>query len=192
MSSDDDWQDDPNPEAAHGALPKQGLDKDAEARWDAAQEGAELLREGEVEAAIAELERVVTDDPDNEHALYFLGAAHFERGRFDKAAKAYVEALRVAPQFSGALVGLGHAMRMQGRPTEALKIGRELLDRDEKDSDGLYLVGLSHYARGEAAAAERFLLRFLDSQPEAEVANEARGLIHVLNERKNPSSNDLN
>lgn len=162
----------------------------SDARWDAAEEGAELLREGEVDAAIAELERVVLIDPDNEHALYFLGAAHFEKGRFDKAAKAYVEALRVEPKFSGALVGLGHALRMQGRPTEALKIGRELLERDEGDSDGLYLIGLAHYARGEAAAAERYLLRFLDSRPEAEVANEARGLLAVLRERRGKTDTD--
>lgn len=168
------------------------LDPVSAARWDAAQEGAELLREGEVDRAIEELTSVVAGDRDNEHALYFLGAAYFERGAFDKAAKAYIEALRVAPAFSGALVGLGHAMRMQGRPTEALKIGRELLERDEKDSDGLYLVGLSHYARGEAAAAERFLLRFLDSRPEAEVANEARGLLGVLRERRGPAPEDVN
>lgn len=186
MATDDD----------DGLDERRGAPRDpaSDARWDAAEEGAELLREGEVDAAIAELERVVIADPDNEHALYFLGAAHFEKGRFDKAAKAYLEALRVSPQFNGALVGLGHAMRMQGRPTDALRIGKEVLERDEKDSDGLYLVGLAHYARGEAAAAERFLLRFLDSRPEAEVANEARGLLQVLRERRGAGAGepDLN
>jgi tetratricopeptide (TPR) repeat protein len=155
-------------------------DPAADARWDAAQEGAELLREGEVDAAIAELEAVVLQDPENEHALHFLGAAHFEKGRFEKAAKAYVEALRVAPGFGGALVGLGHALRMMGRHDEALRVGRQLLGRDPKDADGLYLVGLAHYARGEAAAARRHLERFLDARPEFEAANEVRGLLEVL------------
>ena len=57
-------------------------------RWEAAQEGAELLREGERDAAIAELERVVTEQPENEYAFHFLGAAHYEAGSFMKAMKA--------------------------------------------------------------------------------------------------------
>lgn len=152
----------------------------ADARWDAAQEGAELLREGEIDAAIAELEDVVRADSDNEHALYFLGGAHFEKGQFEKAVKAYLEALRVAPGYGGALVGLGHALRMQGRPNEALRVGKQILERDPKDSDGLYLVGLAHYARGEAAAARQHLERFLEGRPELETANEVRGLLGVL------------
>lgn len=149
-------------------------------RWDAAQEGAELLREGEVDAAIAELERVVTADPENEYAFYFLGAAHFEKGRFDKATKAYLEALRLAPAYLGALVGLGHALRMSNRLTEALKVGHQVLGRDPQDAEGLHLMGLTHYARGEAAAAKRYLERFLDARPEVEAAQEARGLLEVL------------
>ena len=52
-------------------------------RWDAAQEGAELLREGENDHAVEELERVAAVDPNNEYAFFFLGSAHFEKGRFD-------------------------------------------------------------------------------------------------------------
>lgn len=149
-------------------------------RWDAAQEGAELLREGEVDAAIAELERVVTEDPANEYAFFFLGSAHFEKGRFDKATKAYLEALRIAPGYTGALVSLGHALRMSNRLTEALKVGHQILGRDPGDAEGLHLMGLTHYARGEAAAAKRYLERFLDAKPEVEAAQEARGLLQIL------------
>jgi len=42
-------------------------DADAE-RWDAAQEGAELLREGQIDLALEELEQVLARDPDNEYA----------------------------------------------------------------------------------------------------------------------------
>ena len=41
-------------------------------------------------------------------------------------------------------------------------------------------MGLTHYARGEAAAAKRYLERFLDSKPEVEAAQEARGLLQIL------------
>jgi cytochrome c-type biogenesis protein CcmH/NrfG len=159
--------------------------KDAE-RWDVAQEGAELLREGEVDAAIAELERVVREDPDNPYGCYFLGAAHFEQGNFDKAMKAYVVALERAPDYLGAMVHLGHTLRMMGRYDQALRMGREVLARSSEDPDALHLMGLVHYARGEEAAAANYLRRFLDTRPELEVAQEARGLLEILEGRVEP------
>src|SRR5262245_56141030 len=131
-------------------------DRDAE-RWDAAQEGAELVREGEIDAAIAELERVIEGDADNAYAYFFLGAAHFEVGHFEKAMKAYVLALDRAPDYLGAMVSLGHTLRMLGRYDQALRMGRAVLERDANDADALYLMGLTHYARGDEAAAASYL-----------------------------------
>jgi len=162
-------------------MPKNEPDESGQ-RWEDAQEGAELLADGDADAAIAELERVITADPANEYAYFFLGAAHFEKGRFEKATKAYLEALRFAPGYLGALVGLGHALRMSRRLTEALKVGHQLLSRDPNDAEALHLMGLTHYARGEAAAAKRYLERFLDARPEVEAAQEARGLLQVLSD----------
>jgi tetratricopeptide (TPR) repeat protein len=155
---------------------------DAE-RWDAAQEGAELVREGEIDAAIAELTRVIEEDGDNAYAYYFLGAAHFEAGNFEKAMKAYVLALDRAPDYLGAMVSLGHTLRMLGRYDQALRMGRAVLERKKDDADALHLMGLTHYARGDEAAAVSYLRRFLDTSPELEVAQEARGLLEILEGR---------
>ncbi len=156
-------------------------------RWDAAQEGAELVREGELDAAIIELERVIEDDPDNPYGYYFLGAAHFEKGNFEKAMKAYVLALDRAPDYLGAMVSLGHTLRMLGRYDQALRMGREVLARDADDADALYLMGLVHYARGDEAAAASYLTRFLETSPDFEVAQEARGLLEILAGRIEPA-----
>jgi tetratricopeptide (TPR) repeat protein len=149
-------------------------------RWDAAQEGAELLREGEADAAVDELERVIATDANNEYAYFFLGSAHFEKGRFDKAMKAYLRALEIAPAYLGALVHLGHTLRMIGKHGEALRIGREALERSPDDGDALHLIALVHYARGEKAAAIKYFERFLATKPELEAANEAEGLLRML------------
>ncbi len=149
-------------------------------KWDAAQEGAELLRDGEPDKAIAELEKVIEADERNEYAFFFLGSAHFEKGAFDKALKAYLEALAIAPQYLGAMVHLGHTLRMLGRHQEAIRLARQILTRAPEDGDALYLLGLSHYARGERAAASEYLQRFLTTRPEMEVANEVGGLLQVL------------
>jgi len=149
-------------------------------RWEAAQEGMELLREGDADLAILELERVIGEDPDNEYAYYFLGSAHFEKGAFDKAMKAYLVALEKAPGYVGAMVHLGHTLRMLGDNDRALRMGRQVLARDKNDPDGLHLMALTHYARGDEAAAKSYLTRFLETGPEVEVAQEARGLLEIL------------
>ena len=153
---------------------------DEDDRWDAAQEGAERLREGDVEGALEELERLVSEQPDNEYGYFFLGSAHFEKGAFDKAMKAYVIALEKAPAYMGAMVSLGQTLRMLGRYDQALRMGRQVLARNTADPDGLYLMGLTHYARGDEAAAVGYLRRFLETGPEIEPAQEARGLLETL------------
>jgi tetratricopeptide (TPR) repeat protein len=149
-------------------------------KWDAAQEGAELLREGEVDAAIRELTQVIARDGSNEYAYYFLGAAHFEKGAFDKALKSYLEALRIAPGYLGAMIGAGHALRMLGRHQEAIRMARQVLARAPDDGDALHLLGLAHYARGERAAATEAFERYLATRPELEAAQEVRGLLQIL------------
>lgn len=162
-------------------------------RWDAAQEGAELLREGEADLAVAELERVIAADPENEHAYFFLGSAHFEKARFEKAMKAYLRALEIAPAYLGAMVHLGHALRMMGKHAEALRMGREALKRSPEDADAIHLIALAHYARGEGAAAAHYLERFLALRPELEAAQEAEGLLQVLRgEVQKVDEKDLN
>lgn len=160
---------------------------DAE-RWDAAEEGAELLREGDYDAAIAVLEQVLRRDPDNEYAYFFLGCAHFEKGAFDRALKAYVLALEKAPRYVGAMVHLGHTLRMLGRYDQALRMGQQVFLIDKNDPDALYLMGLTHYARGDEAAAAGYLTRFLETNPEVEVAQEVRGLLEILEGRVEPLS----
>lgn len=172
MAHDDD--DDDRPIAVEPKDPHDG------ARWDAAQEGAELLRDGERDAAVRELERVIVEDPANEYGYFFLGSAHFESGRFDKALKAYLEAVRIQPGYLGALAGAGHSLRMLNKHDEALRVAKQILLKNKNDADGLHIAGLAHFARGEGAAALAYLERFLATSPELEVADEARGLVQVL------------
>jgi cytochrome c-type biogenesis protein CcmH/NrfG len=159
-------------------------------RWTAAEEAGELLREGEHEAAVAEAERVLAADPENEYAWYFLGAARFEQGQLTKALRAYVEALRRAPAYVGAMVGAGHTLRLLGRYDEAIRMGKQVLFRAPEDPDALHLLGLAHFARGDAAAAREYLERFLATRPELEVAQEVQGILQTLRGEVVPLDHD--
>jgi Flp pilus assembly protein TadD len=54
-----------------------------EEHWDAAQEGAELVSEGEYTGAVRVLSELVAAQPDNEYGYYYLGCAHYELEQFD-------------------------------------------------------------------------------------------------------------
>lgn len=154
---------------------------DAQAeRWEAAEEGMELLHAGETDQAIGELLRVAREDPQNEYALHFLGHAYFQKEAFPEALKSYVEALKLAPEYAGAMVGAGQTLRMMGEYDRAIRMGKRVLQQQEDDGDGLFLVGSAHFQKGENDAAKRYLERFLETSPELEVALEVEGMLQVI------------
>lgn len=163
---------------------------DAEEAWEAAQEGAELVAEGEHEQARNVLEALIAREPSNEYAYFFLGAAHFELGHYDKALAAYVKAISLAPGYTGAMVNAAQTLRMLGRYDQAMRMANEVLKRDKNDIDALFVLGASHFAIGETAAAERYLTRLLEQRPGPELATEVHGMLQVLHGEIVPAEPD--
>jgi cytochrome c-type biogenesis protein CcmH/NrfG len=151
-----------------------------EEHWEAAQEGAERLAEGDPEGAQQVLEPLVEEDPENEYGFFFLGAAHYEQENYAKALAAYVRALELAPEYVGAMVNAGHTLRMLGRYDQAIRMARQVLARDKHDPDALFLMGASYFARGDNKAAMEHLQAFLETGPEFEVAAEAEGMLQII------------
>ncbi len=140
----------------------------------------ELLHSGELDAAIDELLRVIRDDPQNEYAFHFLGHAYFEKEAYKEALKSYVEALALVPDYLGAMLGAGQTLRMLGEYDRAIRMGQRVLQKQENDQDALFLVGATHFQKGENQAAKRYLERFLETSPELEVALEVEGMLQVI------------
>lgn len=159
-------------------------------RWTAIEEGAELLHEGQVEEAVRELTRVAEIDPDNEYAHFFLGNAYFDRDEWDRALKCYVRALELAPRYLGAMVGAGHALRMMTRYAQAIRMAKQALLISNEDPDVLYLLGVTHFQRGDNEDAKKYFEQFLETNPELEVAYEVRGMIQTLEGDVVPATND--
>ncbi|MDH3729296.1 MAG: tetratricopeptide repeat protein [Myxococcales bacterium] len=149
-------------------------------RWEAAEEGMELLHAGEIDRAVNELLRVARQDPDNEYAFHFLGHAYFEKEAYPEALKSYIEALRLAPEYVGAMIGAGQTLRMMGEYDRAIRMGQRVLQKDQDDADALFLVGAAHFQKGENQAAKRYLERYLETGPELEVALEVEGMLQVV------------
>lgn len=156
------------------------MDEGQSKRWEAAEEGMELLHAGQVDEAIDELLGVVRENPKNEYAYHFLGHAYFEKQAFPEALKSYVEALKLAPEYVGAMVGAGQSLRMMGEYDRAIRMGRRVLKEHENDPDALFLVGAAHFQKGENQAAKHHLERFLETNPELEIALEVEGMLQVI------------
>lgn len=156
-------------------------DKDAEKlqgeKWAAVEEAAELLHEERFREALSELRTVLGSDPKNAYAYYFLGIAFFEIGETEASRDAYAACLKLAPAHLGARVALCHVLRMLGDTRGALREGMAALSQAPGDADALYALGLVYHARGEPAAARRYLEAFLATGPEFEVALETRALL---------------
>jgi tetratricopeptide (TPR) repeat protein len=154
-------------------------ERDAE-KWDAAQEGAELAREGLLDEAIEELERLCSEDADNEYAFFFLATTHYEKQSLDKALAAYVRALELHPSYLGARVGAAHTLRLLGRMDQAFRMASEAEKLAPDDADVHYLLGVLYFQAGEGAAARKHLERVVEGRPEAEVRLEIEGMLQVL------------
>ena len=150
------------------------------AQWDAAEEGIELLRTGEHEAATTALLEVIERDPQNTYAQLFLGHAFFEREDYARALKCYVAAIELSPRHIGAMIGAGQSLRFLGDHARALRMGNQVLRIEKDDPDALFLVGATHFQRGEFDAARPFLERFLHTGPEIETALEVEGMLQVI------------
>ncbi len=148
--------------------------------WAAVEEATELLHEERFREALVELRRVLGADPKNAYAYHFLGVAFFEVGELDAARDAYVACLKLSPSYLGARVALCHVLRTLGDPRGALREGLTALSQSPGDPDALYAVGLAYRARGDDAAATKYLEAFLSTGPEFEVAVETRATLAAI------------
>jgi tetratricopeptide (TPR) repeat protein len=153
---------------------------DDAAHWTAVEEATELLHEERYREALGELRAVLEKDPTNPYAYYFLGVAFFEVGEVEAARDAYAACLRLAPSHLGARVALSHVLRILGDIRGSIREGLDALSRTPGDPDALHAVGLAYHARGDDAAARRYLEAYLATHPEFEVEVETRALLGSL------------
>ena len=155
------------------------MDRDA-AHWAAVEEATELLHEERFREALEALREVLTKDPENPYAFFFLGQALYEVGEIEASRDAYRAALRLAPAHLGARVALTHVLRKLGDSRGAVSEGLVALEQAPTDGDVLYALGLAYLSRGDDVAARRHLEAFLRADPELETRIEVEGLLQAM------------
>lgn len=156
-------------------------ERDAE-RWEAVEEATEVLLEGDHGRALALLRDVLASDGQNHYGYFYLGATLFDLGKVAEAADAYRAAVRLAPDYLGARVGLSHTLRRLGRVEEAVMEADEALRRFPDDGDALHAAGMALAAGGKKRRAREALERFLATGPELETQLEVRSVLAMLDQ----------
>lgn len=165
-------------------------DRDDSEQWEAVDPATELMLEGEFHEALVLLRDAIKKDPRNPYAYYYTGTALFELGRFDACIDAYRAALKVAPLYHAARVGLSHSLRIAGEAVEAIQQARKVLDHRPNDSDALFALGLAQASNGDRKGAISTLETFLESGPELEIAIEARAMLDRLTGGEKAANDD--
>lgn len=124
--------------------------------------GVERFESGQVEQAVPHFRRYAEANPEDPTPRLYLARIHRRAGRFPEAAEELRYAQRAAPEDPGVQRELGFLLLDSGRSDRAIPHFRTAVEQDAKAADGW--VGLVRALRtsGQAAAAERVLLRAPD------------------------------
>jgi len=135
-----------------------------------ANRGGAYLKQGQFEAALADLERAAALGQDEGQLHLWRGQAHQGLGQDDDARAEYDAALERDPELVAAYVGRGQLYLAQGEEEEALADFEAALARDASLIDLQVTRGLLYAERGEnetALAALDAALQTNRNQPEA-------------------------
>jgi tetratricopeptide (TPR) repeat protein len=86
-----------------------------------------LYRQNRPAEAVAELERLVADDPDNAGNTNLKAAAHSRLGDYDEALALYADVLKKHPEQPKVWMSYGHVLKTVGRQTESIEAYRQAI-----------------------------------------------------------------
>jgi Flp pilus assembly protein TadD len=124
-----------------------------------------LLAAGNLQAAVAELERFVDREPATAEAWNDLGVLHRDGGRLGPARAALLVALTIEPDNRQAGINLVRVQLEMNQPAEALRTLEPILTRDLRDVEALALAGDISLALRQTADASSFYRSALAIDP---------------------------
>jgi tetratricopeptide (TPR) repeat protein len=115
-------------------------------------------------AALAEIDALPEPGP---VTAIIRGRLFVDLGLMLDAAKAFEQAVALAPDLADAHYELGLAYAYAGREGEALRAWRAAAEADPRHFDALFNAGQAHYNRGELEAALEMWRRAVDVDPQS-------------------------
>lgn len=154
--------------------------KDAEARGLKA---SFLLDKGDIDAAIVELQSVVTAKPDNFVARFNLGRAYFAKGELEQSRLQFESALKQRPDYMPARLALTQLSLRRGDVDKALKEAQETLRVNPNSGVATLLEAAAYLRKGQYDEAREILDKILKVNPNQADSLLEMGVLNLVQKR---------
>jgi protein O-GlcNAc transferase len=141
--------------------------------------GTGFAERGQLDEAIALLERAVELEPGIAAAHNNLGSAYRDRGNAPAALAAYQEAARLAPKFAEAHYGIGLMLMAERRYEEALASLRRAIELKPAMAEARFEAGNAQMGLGNWQAALGEFKAAIAARPDYAEARWARAMSHL-------------
>jgi len=145
----------------------------------AVKEAGEKLRTGDLDGSIALLQGVLSKNPKDANALFFLGLSYAGKKMCREAVDALTQVTELTPAFPGAYFELGVCHRQLGDMEKALAAYEKNLDLDPANANGAYNDGLILFDTNRIEEALASFEKGLLSKPEDPELLEMTGRCYI-------------
>jgi tetratricopeptide (TPR) repeat protein len=129
-----------------------------------------MLDKGELQAAVTELQTVVTRAPSNFVARFNLGRGLAEKGDLEEARAQFTEALRLRPDYTAARLALVQLQLVKREYESAIRTASEALNYDPANVPAKLLRAASYMGLNQNNKAREELKKVLDANPNSQEA----------------------
>lgn len=128
---------------------------------------------------LAELERIVAEDPHNVEALVELGRLYLTLQRYDELRVVTAQALQLDPDNPGALTHLGMLLFLSGHREGVMATFDRALEIDPDFAEALQFKGMVAFMNRDFTTATQAWERYLDVVPADEAAPRMRAMLEL-------------
>ncbi len=129
-------------------------------------EAGEKMSQGKEGAAKGILEDLLASDQGDFEAWTELGSVHFRLKEWEKAEKAYAEALKLQPTYLPALLNLGKLRLADGNAAAAIDPLREAVRLEPDSAEAQYFLGEAYLAIKKGSLAVGHLEKAIELEPD--------------------------
>ena len=125
------------------------------------------LRAGDAKSAVATLQTVVKNDPNNAAAHYQLGAAHQQLGNLDGARSEWLDAMRLRPDQIQTVRALAGLSLRQGDMTTLEQTSNQMITLQPASPEGYALHAIVNINRNKFDEAEKDARKSIEVAPQS-------------------------